>query len=760
MIPVFRPFRPVVWYVLPGALILGLLYLQTWQDKRSNDRRVGISSQSVADGLLISDVQPGRPADRAGLKDGDRLIAINGHAVADWRDYDRVAAGFAKGVAVRFSVVRAGEAREITVIPGVPQDWPLLLFNAVTVLGYLGLGLLARLQGGQELKARLLYYFTLAVAFELVLPLGEVGAVALAIAGNSAFYLITGVQMGLELHLASSLPDRHPMLRGRPWIVPTYYAIGLTLAVAASLTYAFENLGGNPFPWSNDFVQSLLFDWGLPLWATAVVLLLGTQALRHPEPRGRQQAGLILLGVLPWVGTVYVGTVRQILGQPPLAVLDVVWPLVIAAYPVAIFVAIFRYQLFDIEAVVRRSLLYTSLTTTLILLFYAALGAGGFLFSQLVEGAVASLWMVSAATLLLGLLFSPLRQWLQRAIDRRFFPERHAVRQRLVALAAELPALGKLPLMGQHLVTRLAEIFEVPSATLLLATSRTEHLVTLASTQVDFAEDLERSFLLSPDDPAVQHLRRSARPMPIEQASSRSASFRHRVGNLAAQIAVPLMNQDQLVGLLLLSEKSTRRPFTSEELELLSLLGHLVATVFENARLFESATFESLTGLYRREAILEQLERELARALRYHRPLTIALADLDHFKSVNDEFGHLAGDILLKRVAQSLAAGLRGSDSIGRFGGEEFLFILPETDLAGAVAVAEKLRMAIEELKVAIDDRHVVGVTLSIGLAEIADVEALPAPSAHRLIEASDRALYRAKRAGRNRIETELLQAS
>ena len=182
-----------------------------------------------------------------------------------------------------------------------------------------------------------------------------------------------------------------------------------------------------------------------------------------------------------------------------------------------------------------------------------------------------------------------------------------------------------------------------------------------------------------------------------------------------------------------------------------------MATVFQNARLFESATYESLTGLLRREAILEALDKELDRARRYERPLTVGMADLDHFKEVNDRYGHLAGDGLLKRVAQVLTGGLRSSDAVGRYGGEEFLLVLPETELAGARVVADKLRRLVEEVRTPMEDGEEATVTISIGLASL-DCSGLPAePDARDLIRLADQALYRAKEEGRNRIHPPLI---
>jgi len=409
--------------------------------------------------------------------------------------------------------------------------------------------------------------------------------------------------------------------------------------------------------------------------------------------------------------------------------------LLLLGYPVAFFAAIFRYHLFDIELAARRGLVYMGLTGSLLLVFYAALGAGGALFSHLVEEK-ASVWTVSAATLLLGLLFTPLRRALQRLIARRFFPERYALRQRLIALAGELPALGKLPRMGEHLVSRLTGIFGARSAALWIADPDSGLLSRLAAAGQAQGEEC----LLPLGDPGIAALQKGGRPV----------APRHLPGLDPDGFVVPLVRSGgELTGLLALGRKEGGPAYPAEELDLLSLLAHHVATVFENARLFESATYEGLTGLLRREAVLEQLDQELERALRYGRPLTVVMADLDHFKSVNDRYGHLAGDRLLQSTARGIAAALRSTDRIGRYGGEEFLLVLPETGLAAAGVVAEKIRSFVEATEVPVEG-GVLRATVSIGLAALEELDG--AVTGRNLIAVADRALYEAKRGGRNRV--------
>ena len=737
---------------LAALIVLSLLALSVMTARRSAGRRVGIGVESAEGGIGISTVSPGRPADRAGLRRGDVLVAVDDLPTPDERAYDHASARFERGKPAVFHVRRGGETVELQVLPGTPLAWDALLINAIGTLAYLALALLALFQARGDLRARLLFLFAFAVALELANPSSVVGNPALATACLAFFYLLTGVQFGIELHLASSIPKRRGFLERRPWIAGIYYAVGLGVGGVVSLTYVAERFGRTLFPWSAESAASIMLSWGLPVWATIVTALLAVPALRFPDPQGRQQATLVLAGVLPWTIYVYTSFIFELRDIALPGWLSALEPVVLIVYPIAVFVAIFRYQLFDIELVVRRSLVYTALTGTIVAVFYTALWVGGAVFGQMAEGGHASVWVVSGVTLLLGLLFTPLHRGLQNAIDRRFFPERYEMRQRLIALAGELAALGKVPLMGRRLVDRLCEIFDLEGATLLLADPRTRLLVSVATHGAPESEPSELSLLLSPDEPGMDLLLRSRRPVAAQRLLQRGHALAARLRAVNAELVVPLVSHEALVGALLLGPKrQPPREFRAEEQELLNLLAHHVTVVFDNARLFESATYEGLTGLLRREAVLEVLEKELQRAVRYGRPLTLGLADLDHFKQVNDQYGHLTGDALLKRVAQALSTGLRSADSVGRYGGEEFLVVLPETEIEGAAVVAEKVRCLVENASVPLEDGGSASVTVSIGLASLREVGGTRTPQ--ELLAAADRSLYRAKQTGRNRVE-------
>ena len=170
--------------------------------------------------------------------------------------------------------------------------------------------------------------------------------------------------------------------------------------------------------------------------------------------------------------------------------------------------------------------------------------------------------------------------------------------------------------------------------------------------------------------------------------------------------------------------------------------------MLELAETRAEASTDALTGVWARRHLLRRLEAELDKSRRSGQPCSLLMIDLDRFKHTNDTLGHLAGDQVLKTVALQLQAGLRTADVLGRYGGEEFLILLPETPRAQGHAIAERLRLRVEQTTIpAGGERH--RQTLSIGLASCPD----DGTSLEALIAEADTALYDAKRAGRNRVE-------
>jgi len=208
--------------------------------------------------------------------------------------------------------------------------------------------------------------------------------------------------------------------------------------------------------------------------------------------------------------------------------------------------------------------------------------------------------------------------------------------------------------------------------------------------------------------------------------------------------------QSKLAGFDCGADDYVTKPFQMEELLARVRAGRRIvelqkALLASNRRLEELSRTDDLTGVGNRRFFDAELASRFEHAQRYGRPLTLVMIDIDHFKNVNDTFGHQAGDEVLQHVARVLQRNTRRSDFVARFGGEEFVVLLPETALLEGLQVAEKIRAAVPA------ENLPTRVTVSAGVAAIP----LQLDTPEELVAAADRALYRAKEKGRNRVEHE-----
>jgi diguanylate cyclase (GGDEF)-like protein len=213
------------------------------------------------------------------------------------------------------------------------------------------------------------------------------------------------------------------------------------------------------------------------------------------------------------------------------------------------------------------------------------------------------------------------------------------------------------------------------------------------------------------------------------------------------------LKEDLITGMESGADDYIVKPFDQHELKvrlraatrILDLQAELLSA---REDLREQATRDSLTRIWNRPAILDIMRRELLRAEREKRPLGVVIADLDHFKSINDTYGHAAGDVVLREAANRMVAACREYDAIGRYGGEEFLILLPGCDESSTMAQAERMRLRLCEVPLSVTET-VLNITASFGATSF--LPGTVTATAERLIMKADEALYRAKHLGRNR---------
>jgi len=231
----------------------------------------------------------------------------------------------------------------------------------------------------------------------------------------------------------------------------------------------------------------------------------------------------------------------------------------------------------------------------------------------------------------------------------------------------------------------------------------------------------------------------------------------HKLSNLVREeglrcfVCLPLTSHDHRLGVIYFycTDRDTFKP---TDIELLATFASLVAQTIDNARLYaqmqEQARTDALTGLNNRRTFDALLADELARAQRFSRPVSLLMLDIDHFKHVNDTYGHQTGDAVLKGLSELLGWQARAVDRVCRYGGEEITIILPETDLEIAAKVAERLRAAVEAQPFDVNAEAPLHITVSIGVASFP----VHADSVQTLVAAADAAMYAAKAGGRNRV--------
>lgn len=249
----------------------------------------------------------------------------------------------------------------------------------------------------------------------------------------------------------------------------------------------------------------------------------------------------------------------------------------------------------------------------------------------------------------------------------------------------------------------------------------------------------------------IEKVEKEQEAIIIEDASS-DEELKDKVSiarsNLRSVLCVPIKGRGEMLGAIYLDNHLVKGLFTREDLWVLHLIASQAGISIENAKLYKRAVTDGLTGLYNHVFFENYLMKSVELAKRYNKKLSVLIIDIDNFKEFNDRYGHQAGDEVIRKVSDLILNNMRKSDLSARYGGDEFIMVLPETGVEGSMKVAERIRVSVEGTKVKYGEpskKKELNVTVSIGVAEFIEGE-----NRIQLVEKADRALYRVKEKGRN----------
>ncbi|MFU8771784.1 MAG: diguanylate cyclase, partial [Anaerolineales bacterium] len=332
---------------------------------------------------------------------------------------------------------------------------------------------------------------------------------------------------------------------------------------------------------------------------------------------------------------------------------------------------------------------------------------------------------------------------------RLYEVERQRVEQldALRATAADITAELELPKLLKIILKRAITLISATGGDLGLYDKDTDQLLIVTSHNI--GKDYTGT-KMTMGEGVMGSAAKTLKPLIIQDYSTwEGRSPQYRDGPWHAAMSSPLTILGRLVGTIGIVDSDPERQFSQHDLNLLNLFAQQAAIAIHNAQLHAEmqklAVTDPLTGLYNRRGLFELGKKEVARTLQSRCPIAAILLDIDHFKQVNDSFSHAFGDQVLKELSIRCKALLRKTDLLGRYGGEEFAILLPETDEKSAIEIAERLRKSVEEKPIE-TDRGSISVTISLGISIVSE----NTPELAILLDHADTAMYAAKQAGRN----------
>ena len=729
---------------LISVLAISAFWLRIDQELSFAANRVGIEITLRDQHPLIVKVLPKSPAERAGIPEHSLILALDGVAVGSLSDLDPMLQSTARQLSL--TLRHNEQTRVYHLQKGMPPNFSVvlqeLLFSSLFfILAALSLPSTGALPSRPN---QLLTLLLLAMGLDALLLQIQLPILSDAWLKQSLVYFMivlaafmSAVKLALEVHLLTLLPKPPPWLqRHRKRLLAATYALSAYLFIILTLQY---------LDWPNNRILLRLqqhwsiinFSWALLLPALLLPQLRAVETFAE-----RRVLRAILASILLWSASL-IGIELIYLYELPLpGWLELLRDISIFMLAMSFLVIVNRYNASTLKASLHNPLVYRIIAALLLILtlneFYLWLNSSNAGIEQI------QLVRFGLQALLLGMLWIPVANGLQYLASHRLRHNLDQASELIERIIEEAMAYSKNSQVAQNLPRLISQPFKLDSIAIIIPRSNNGFHFHYLQPAANITRQEDMAHYLQ------------AHPLPVnfsrQQFNQLLSPLQRMMG---ATHILPLVFKQQVLGAILL-KAPLAQAFLPDQL--LNELRHQLAEIIYINRLRYTARHDGLTGLLRREAIQESLQEDLLRHQRSGNALTVAMLDFDHFKRVNDQHGHAAGDVVLQQITRQLQQRLRQLDSIGRWGGEEFLLILPDTDCQEAWALLDNLRQNIAALSIEISAAESIQITVSIGLACYStDSNRQPSPdistACSDIIKQADQALYFAKQQGRNQVQ-------
>ncbi len=480
------------------------------------------------------------------------------------------------------------------------------------------------------------------------------------------------------------------------------------------------------------------------LFITGVLVHLIKKYTRSIDPPDRNRTMYLIAGWNIMVVLTYTNMIPALSGFP----LDHIGSLINA---MIITYAISRLNLLDIRYLARRGLVYLLTTVLLVGVYAGAFYLGQYIFL----GQPAYLTILTAALITILVLYvaRPLVQIAQEGIDRLFYGEAYVYRQELVRFNTVVGNIIDLGELANKMLPMVSKALGITQSKLMFHQNSGDGFTIQYSYPKSEGKGKDE-LIFGLDNPIVALLQSEDGPIDLKQIDATPQLKgiwqidRDRLESSDLEFLFPIKSHTRLIGILALGKKISQSLYSHEDIEQIKSMANQAGIIIDNARMYSQAVTwantDGLTELYNHRHFHERIDQEIARGARFGSMFSLIMLDIDHFRIFNDNYGHLAGDEVLRKVARCIENSIRSVDMAFRYGGEEFAIILPGTALNDAYKAAERIRNTIEVKA----SPGTIPVTASLGISNWP----IDGMNKEEVIARADAALYQAKEVGRNKV--------